>query len=306
MRFAIIAPPTQTKKWKIEFEKQAPNEELLIGYKTDRPEEIECVMVWGHPKGSLEKFKNLKLIFSMGAGVDHILNDDTIPKNIPISRIVDPQMAFSMTNYILMAVLNYQRCWYDFQDAQKKNHWAQFEFDEKDLKIGVYGIEHLGMDAANALYRLGFEVFGYSNSLKETIFPSFYGEQLLDFLNKINVLVCTVPLTPKTRGLLCTKFFKKLPNPTYLINVSRGAVHVENDIIKAIKQGKLTGAFLDVFEKEPLPEESPLWQNPKIKITPHIASLTYAKESIRQALDNFQRVKKGRKLLNEVSRDNMY
>ena len=111
MRFAIIAPPTQTKKWKIEFEKQAPNEELLIGYKTDRPEEIECVMVWGHPKGSLEKFKNLKLIFSMGAGVDHILNDDTIPKNIPISRIVDPQMAFSMTNYILMAVLNYQRCW---------------------------------------------------------------------------------------------------------------------------------------------------------------------------------------------------
>ena len=240
MRFAIIAPPTQTKKWKIEFEKQAPNEELLIGYKTDRPEEIECVMVWGHPKGSLEKFKNLKLIFSMGAGVDHILNDDTIPKNIPISRIVDPQMAFSMTNYILMAVLNYQRCWYDFQDAQKKNHWAQFEFDEKDLKIGVYGIGHLGMDAANALYRLGFEVFGYSNSLKETIFPSFYGEQLLDFLNKINVLVCTVPLTPKTRGLLCTKFFKKLPNPTYLINVSRGAVHVENDIIKAIKQGKLT------------------------------------------------------------------
>ena len=97
-----------------------------------------------------------------------------------------------------------------------------------------------------------------------------------------------------------------MPNPTYLINVSRGAVHVENDIIKAIEEGKLTGAFLDVFEKEPLPKESPLWQNPKIKITPHIASLTYAKESIRQALDNFQRVKNGGKPLNEVSRDNMY
>ena len=306
MKFAIIAPETQTKKWKVEFEKQASGEELLIGYETDRPDEIECVLVWGHPKGSLEKFKNLKLIFSMGAGVDHILNDDTIPKNIPISRIVDPQMAFSMTNYILMAVLNYQRCWYDFQDAQKKNHWAQFEFDEKNLKIGVYGIGHLGMDAANALYRLGFEVFGYSNSLKETIFPSFYGDQLLDFLNKINVLVCTVPLTPKTTGLLCTNFFNKLANPTYLINVSRGAVHVENDIIKAIKEGKLTGAFLDVFEKEPLPKNSPLWQNPKIKITPHVASLTYAKESIRQALDNFQRVKNGGKPMNEVIRDNFY
>ena len=306
MKFAIIAPPTQTKKWEIEFHKQAPNEEVLIGYETDKPEEIECVMVWGHPKGSLKKFKNLKLIFSMGAGVDHILNDDTIPKDIPISRIVDPQMAFSMTNYILMAVLNYQRCWYDFQDAQKRNHWAQFEFDEKNLKVGILGIGHLGMDAANALYRLGFEVFGYSNSPKETIFPSFYGKQLEEFLKKINVLVCTVPLTPKTRGLLSAKLFNELAFPTYLINVSRGAVQVEDDIIRAIKEGKLTGAFLDVFEKEPLPNNSPLWQNPKIKITPHVASLTYAEESIRQALENFRRVTNGSALLNEVSRKNMY
>ena len=306
MKFAIIAPPTQTKKWEIEFHKQAPNEKVLIGYETDKPEEIECVMVWGHPKGSLKKFKNLKLIFSMGAGVDHILNDDTIPKDIPISRIVDPQMAFSMTNYILMAVLNYQRCWYDFQDAQKRNHWAQFEFDEKNLKVGILGIGHLGMDAANTLYRLGFEVFGYSNSSKETIFPSFYGNQLKEFLKKINVLICTVPLTPKTRGLLNAKLFNDLVFPTYLINVSRGAVHVENDIIRAIEEGKLTGASLDVFEKEPLPNNSPLWQNPKIKITPHIASLTYAEESIRQALENFQRIKNGKKPHNEVSRENMY
>ena len=306
MKFAIIAPETQTKKWKVEFEKQAPGEELLIGYETDRPDDIECVLVWGHPKGSLKKFKNLKLIFSMGAGVDHILNDDTIPKDIPVSRIVDPQMAFSMTNYILMAVLNYQRCWYDFQDAQKRNHWAQFEFDEKNLKVGILGIGHLGMDAANALYRLGFEVFGYSNSPKETIFPSFYGKQLEEFLKKINVLVCTVPLTPKTRGLLSAKLFNELTFPTYLINVSRGAVQVEDDIIRAIKEGKLTGAFLDVFEKEPLPNNSPLWQNPKIKITPHIASLTYAEESIRQALENFRRVTNGSALLNEVSRKNMY
>ena len=306
MKFAIIAPPTQTKKWEIEFHKQAPNEEVLIGYETDKTEEIERVMVWGHPKGSLKKFKNLKLIFSMGAGVDHILNDDTIPKDIPISRIVDPQMAFSMTNYILMAVLNYQRCWYDFEDAQKRNHWAQFEFDEKNLKVGILGIGHLGMDAANALFRLGFEVFGYSNSQKETIFPSFYGKQLDEFLKEINVLVCTVPLTPKTRGLLSTKLFDRLTNPTYLINASRGAVQVENDIIRAIEEGKLTGAFLDVFEKEPLPKDSTLWQNPKIKITPHVASLTYAEESIRQALENFRRVKNGKKPHNEVSRDNMY
>ena len=91
-----------------------------------------------------------------------------------------------------------------------------------------------------------------------------------------------------------------------MVNVSRGGVHIERDIVRAIDEGKLTGAFLDVFEKEPLPKDSPLWQNPKIKITPHIASLTYAKESIRQALENFRRVKQGNKLLNEVNRQNMY
>ena len=118
--------------------------------------------------------------------------------------------------------------------------------------------------------------------------------------------MCTVPLTPKTRGLLSAKLFNELTFPTYLINVSRGAVQVEDDIIRAIKEGKLTGAFLDVFEKEPLPNNSPLWQNPKIKITPHVASLTYAEESIRQALENFRRVTNGSAPLNEVSRENMY
>lgn len=306
MKFAIIAPETQTKKWKVEFEKQAPEKKLLIGHETTNPNEIECVLVWGHPKGSLKKFKNLKLIFSMGAGVDHILNDETIPKHIPISRIVDPQMAFSMTNYILMAVLNYQRCWYDFQDAQSRNHWAQFEYDEKNLNVGVLGIGHLGLDAANSFYRLGFQVYGYSNSSKKTLFPSFYGNQLKEFLEKINVLVCTVPLTPKTKGMLSYELFCKLTHPTYLVNVSRGGVHVEKDIIRAIDEGKLTGAFLDVFEKEPLPNDSPLWQHPKIKITPHIASLTYAEESIRQALENFKRVQSGGNPLNEVRRGNMY
>ena len=127
-----------------------------------------------------------------------------------------------------------------------------------------------------------------------------------EFLKNINVLICTVPLTPKTRGLLSAKLFNDLVSPTYLINVSRGAVHVEKDIIRAIEEGKLTGAFLDVFEKEPLPKNSPLWQNPKIKVTPHIASLTYAEESIRQALENFQRIKNGKKPHTEVSRVNMY
>lgn len=126
------------------------------------------------------------------------------------------------------------------------------------------------------------------------------------FLKKINVLICTVPLTPQTKGLLNKSFFKKLNNQTYLINVSRGEVHVEKDIIEAINNGKLSGAFLDVFEKEPLPKDSPIWSHPKIKITPHIASLSYSDEGVRQVMENFDRLNKNKTLLNLVDRKKMY
>ena len=157
---------------------------------------------------------------------------------------------------------------------------------------------------ADAFHRLGFKVSDTVTRLSLLFFLHFMVISL--FFSDINVLVCTVPLTPKTKGLLNFELFCKLNYPTYLVNVSRGGVHIERDIVRAIDEGKLTGAFLDVFEKEPLPKDSPLWQNPKIKITPHIASLTYAKESIRQALENFRRIKQGNKLLNEVNRQNMY
>ena len=306
MRFAIIAPPVPTQKWKEDFEKLAPNIPLLIGLETDTPEDIECIMVWKQPKNALKKFKNLKLIFSMGAGVDHVLSDNTVPKHIPVCRVVDPLMAFSMSNYILMAVLNHQRSFYDFQKAQQKKHWAQFEFNERDLKIGVLGTGHLGMDAANKLNHMGFSVFGYSNFPKQTPFPSYSEGEIDTFLSKINVLVCTVPYTPKTHGLLNEKLFNKLNEPTYLINVSRGAVQVEKDILAALDSNVLSGAFLDVFEQEPLHESSPLWHHPKVQITPHIASLTYPKESVIQVLESFDLIKKGLKPRFQVVREKMY
>ena len=162
------------------------------------------------------------------------------------------------------------------------------------------------MDAANKLNELGFSVFGYSNSPKETLFPSFSEGELDVFLGQINVLICTVPYTPNTHGLLNYELFQKLKYPTYLINVSRGAVQVEKDILEALDKGLLSGAFLDVFEQEPLVKESPLWDHPKIKITPHIASLTYPKEGIHQVLESFERVEKGLPLKHQIDRKKMY
>ena len=192
MRFAIIAPPVPTQKWKENFKKIAPKISLVIGLETKYPEEVVCAMVWKQPKGSLKDFKNLKLIFSMGAGVDHVLTDDSIPEHIPICRVVDPQMAVSMTNYILMALLNHHRSWYDFQASQDQKHWAQFEFIERPLKVGVLGIGHLGMHAANKIHHLGFPVIGYSNSPKKTDFPSYTENEFDKFLEQINDLFSTV------------------------------------------------------------------------------------------------------------------
>ena len=306
MRFAIIAPEVPTQRWKKELEVLAPEVPLVIGSETAYADEVVCAMVWKQARGALLPFKNLKLIFSMGAGVDHVLADDTIPEHLPICRVIDPQMAFSMSNYLLMAVMNHHRSFYDYQNAQQKKYWAQFEFPEKQLKIGVLGTGFLGMDIALKLHHLGFAVSGYSNRPKETPFPSYTGEDLTDFLATLNVLICLVPFTPQTEGLLNYDLFKKFKEPTYLINVSRGAVHVEKDLIRALDEGLLNGVFLDVFEKEPLPKASPLWSNPKVQLTPHIASLTYARESVLQMLDCFERVEKGLPLLQQVDRERRY
>ena len=162
------------------------------------------------------------------------------------------------------------------------------------------------MDAAKKIHHMGFPVFGYSNSQKKADFKTYYGDEFDEFLEQINVLICTVPYTPKTHALLNYKLFKKFKSPTYLINVSRGNVQVEKDIIKAIDEGLLTGAFPDVFEQEPLPESSPLWTHKKVKITPHVASLTYPEESVKQVLNCYDRLTKGQPLLQQVSREKMY
>lgn len=306
MRFAIIAPEVPTRKFKKAFETLAPEAIIETGPNFSNPESIESALVWKYPHGTLTQFSQLKFIFSMGAGVDHVLSDPHVSGAMPVCRVVDSAMAFSMSNYIIMAVMNHHRSAYEYWNDQQNKIWSQFHHDEIPLKIGVLGTGHLGMDAAMKLHHLGFEVYGFSRTPKQTPFPSFDGDDMSTFLAKINVLICTVPYTPKTEKLLNSKLFDQLKEPTYLINVSRGGVHVEQDIIAAIGRGQLNGAFLDVFEQEPLPQDSPLWRHPKVKLTPHIASLTYPEESVRQFLENYERFNSGMPLLNQVDKEKMY
>lgn len=298
----IIAPPEEEKKWIKSFKVLKPEWELKSIYGKYNPNIIDTALVWNHPKGIFKKFNNLELICSLGAGVDHLLSDPDIPKKIKITRIVDPLLSFSMTNYIILAILQYHRKMDKYTLEQKNKIWDHDTHPEIKICIGILGLGVLGGDAANKLNYLGFEVIGYSRSKKKINGIKCYcGDELDDFLRQINVLVCSVPLTKSTKGLLSKKLFKKLEKPTYLINVSRGKVQVENDIIEAIENGILTGAFLDVFESEPLPRSSPLWKNKKIKITPHIASITNTEAGAKQIIENYKRNKNGQTLLHEVN-----
>lgn len=304
---AILTPAPIGNRWITAFKNEAPERVILLNDTISKPEDVELLLVWKHHQGSLKKFTGLKLLYSLGAGVDHLMSDPEVPKKVPICRIVDPLLAFSMSNYILYAVLDFQRRMDKYRNDKKDKVWDHYALPERELQIGILGLGNLGQDAAEKLAQLGFKVAGFSPSPKTISgVKCFHGDGLDSFLKTVNVLICTVPLTDKTKGLLNAALFDKLPKGSYLINVARGKVQVEKDILNAIDSGQLSGAFLDVFETEPLPINSLLWSHPKVQITPHIASITKPEAGVRQILDNWGRLKKGEALLHKVSIDKGY
>ena len=301
LRWVIIAPEAEVIKWTAAFQKEAPGIVLEVGPEVTDPESVDILLLWKHAQGSLARFTKVKLYYSLGAGVDHLMKDCELLPAVPICRIVDPLLSFSMSNYILFAVLYYQRKWDKFLQDRKDKIWDHDGIAEENISIGILGLGTLGTDAAIKLHQLGFEVTGYSPSPKQIKgINTFARGELADFLAQCNVLVCTVPSTPQTHALLSKPLFDQLSQPTYLINVARGSVQVEKDILEALENNVLSGAFLDVFETEPLPKESPLWTHPKVQITPHIASITNPQAGVAQIINNAKALKEQTDLVHVV------
>lgn len=302
MGFAIISPGRDVSKWKESLARHMPSLDIQVYPEITRPGDVEVVLLWQHPRGILAKFPNLKLICSMGAGVDHILSDSELNPNIPICRVVDKGLTNPMTNYVLMGILTYQRQLLRYQKDKVLKVW-DMSTPELDITVGVLGVGALGGDVIKKLQVLEIPVCGYGNSPREDAsFPYFCGEQLPHFLARVNVIVCMLPLTEKTMGFLNIDFFKKCQRESYLINVARGSHLVEQDLLEAIRQGYISGAMLDVFSKEPLPTEHPFWNTPEITITPHIASVTNPDAAVPQVIENYNRIKSNKPLLNTINR----
>jgi len=292
----FLAPELDAQPWVKHLHRQDPGLDLRIWPEVGPPEDVLFVLSWKHPLGIMKRFPRLKCIASLGFGVDHVLRDPDLPAGVPVTRIVDAGMVDAMSTYVLAAVLSHARQFNLYRRDQALKTWtARIPKHPHDVRVGIMGLGHLGSDAARKLHALGFPVTGWSRTPKSTDgVTGFAGEgELDDFLSGADILICLLPLTSATQGILNRRTLSKLPAGAYLINAARGEHLVEGDLIAALESGHLSGACLDVFREEPLPESHPFWSHPQVTVTPHVASLTYPRDVAPQIVANYHRVRAG-------------
>lgn len=295
--------------WKEALLKLDSNLDIRIWPDVGNHEEIELALVWRHPFSVLKQFSKLKAIMSLAAGVDHVFADHELSKTIPILRVMDPYMANDIVQYVLVCVLNYIKRMEAWAAYQKQKRWMKVPpFNFSDKTVGIMGLGFLGEKAARALLQCGINVIGWRYSKKPLAgINTFNGdEEFADFLAQIDILVCMLPLTLKTQDILNQDTFMKLRKGAYIINLGRGEQLVEKDLINALDSDQLSGACLDVFRQEPLPVDHPFWIHPKIRVTPHIASVTNPITAAPQVLENYKRALAGKELLNRVDWEKGY
>ena len=278
--FLFVTPTWDGQQWAAEMRKAAPAMDVRVWPEMGDPATIDYVAAWLPPPNVVKSLVNLKVIFSLGAGVDAILKDPTLPEKTPIVRVNDPDLTMRMTEYIVLHVLMHHRQQRRLDENQKNGVWDSFPTHAaSSLRVGIMGLGVLGQDAATKLAMLGFKVAGWSRTPKHIEGVQGYsGAGGLDtFLARTDVLVSLLPATAETDGILNRALIRKLARSgpfgaPILINAGRGRQQNEDEILAALDAGELHAATLDVFRTEPLPKESRFWTHPKVTLTPHIAA----------------------------------
>ncbi len=260
---------------------------------------VRYLLAWNPPQGICSDFPNLSVIFSLGAGVDHILKDPNLPC-CPIVRVVDPDLTARMGEWIVLQALAHLRQTLHYARYQRECLWQKMtQPAASEVTVGILGMGVLGTHAARLLTAIGFPVIGWSRtkkSVNET--EMFFGEDGLSaFLSRTDILISLLPHTPATEGLLTIELFRQLRGHEtlggpFLINAGRGRTQVDSDIVRALDEGVLAGASLDVFETEPLPAGSGLWTHPNAIITPHVAADSDPEKLasyVARQIENFER-----------------
>jgi glyoxylate/hydroxypyruvate reductase len=301
----LVVPPHWLKVWTGPLAEIAPLLNVRAHGRDDfDSRDIDYVLTFRPPHGVLKSLPHLKLTFSLGAGVDGILADPDYPKHVPLVRFVDHTLSREMAQYCVLHVLMHYRMQRFFDHAQAERKWRQALLPNRaeDTRVGILGLGEIGTLAAERLRNLHFTVAGWSRTRRNVPgIESFAGDnELPAFLARTDILICLLPLTPDTREILNATLFAQLPLGAFVINVARGGHLVEADLIAAIDSGHLSGATLDVFNIEPLPEDSPLWSHPKITVTPHIAAISEPRVAAQYVADGIARFERGEPLSNIV------
>lgn len=300
--------------WVKAFAKYAPDREIVTEVKAGEEASVDYALVWKQKRGSLANLPDLKVIFSLGAGVDHIFHDDLVP-NLPIVRTVSPDLTMRMSEYVVWQVLDHHRLGAQYRAQQLKKIWREDRRQPaaNEVNVGIMGLGVLGRDAADKLKHLGFNVSGWSRRPQDVAGVTTYNgkDGLKDFIKQVDILVCLLPLTPETKGILSMSVFglMKEDGPLgapVLINAGRGGLQNEADILAALERGLLSAASLDVFETEPLPESSALWDNPKVTITPHAAASSSANALVPEIVKMIDDYERDGTLTNLVDRKTQY
>ncbi|MEP7453248.1 glyoxylate/hydroxypyruvate reductase A [Phyllobacterium sp. SB3] len=299
--------------WQSEFTKSAPKRKLVLDTEAAKSD-VRYALVWKQRPGSLVNLPKLEVIFSLGAGVDHVFHDQQIP-DVPIVRIVSPDLTMRMSEYVVWQVLDHHRLGLRYREQQKQRVWHEDRRQPAahEVTVGILGLGVLGRDAAQKLRTLGFRVSGWSRRLQtiEGVTTHFGKDGLKDFLKDVDILVCLLPLTPETKNILSMNIFAQLKHEgplgaPVLINAGRGGLQNEADILAALERGMLSAVTLDVFNKEPLPKDNPLWTHPQVIITPHSAASSSPQALVPEIVAQIESYERGEPLKNIVDKAAQY
>ncbi len=302
------------ERWKVRFDEVCPDRRVLPvpGASFDSAE-VHYAAVWKPVPGELAGFPSQRVILNLGAGVDAVLADLSLP-NVPLVRVAVDDLTLRMAEYVVLHVLMHHRQEPYLRQSQRDKRWApKFQWAAAAISVGIMGLGTLGAHAAEVLTRIGFRVAGWSRSPKDIAgVACFHGAAELEpFLRRTDILVCLLPLTPDTRHILNRDVFAKLDRASplgapVLINAGRGGLQNEADILSCLDDGTLGAASLDVFAQEPLPADSPFWTHPKVVLTPHNAADTDPDEISKYVARQIERFEAGGELENVVERGRGY
>ncbi|WP_313803026.1 glyoxylate/hydroxypyruvate reductase A [Sphingobium sp.] len=308
MTLLYTSDPERGRIWREIFAAEAPEIAFVTPEEMRDPAAIRYLAAWDPSRELLERLTGLQALFSVGAGIDQF-DMGKLPPQVRLVRMIEPGIVEGMVEYACGAVLTLHRGFIDYGIAQREHRWAPVKLvPAAARRVGVMGLGQLGQAVLNALRPFGFTLSGWSRSRHEVEGVTCHaGAAEMDaFLGRCDILICLVPLTAETRGILCRDTLSKLPRGAALINVGRGGHLVEQDMLSLLDEGHLSAAILDVTEPEPLPPTHPFWDHPRIMLTPHVASMTRADSAARALIANIRRLEAGEAMMGEVSRQRGY